>query len=81
MKKVSFSCMLQTVIIIDLEYDAVLYAEARNGRQWLNFAVDRCRFKKRIDDCNDALQNVLNAEHRCKMYKIIKSFNVSELQN
>lgn len=57
---------------IDLEYDAEVYRDARNGQVWINCAVDRCRFNNRINACKDVLQSVLTKEHRQCVLKSIE---------
>lgn len=71
MKKVCFNDLVD-VCNIDLEYDSVVYQRARSGQEWVNCAVDRCRFKDRINRCKIILNKVLDADHRCKMLKMLE---------
>ena len=72
MKTVNFNNVIQVVHIIDLEYDFETYKNARSGQEWLNHAVDRCRFKNRINVCKDILESVFNDDHRSKMLKTLR---------
>jgi hypothetical protein len=49
-----------------------VYLEARRG-QWMQHAVDRCRFKRRIKQTEIELGNTFSDDHRkkivCRLYQ------------
>jgi hypothetical protein len=45
------------------DWPADVYMEARRG-QWMQYAVDRCRFKRRIRQTEILLGNIFSDEHR-----------------
>ena len=71
MKRVSFKNEIHIVYYIDSEYDEELYKDARNGQEWINHALDRSRFKKRINDCKALLNKILSIDHR---QNVVNSF-------
>lgn len=69
MKCVTFNNVI-CMHVIDLEYDSVTYQNARSGQEWINCAIDRSRFRQRINNCEDALEKVFKPHHRSKMLKM-----------
>ena len=50
------------------------YREARKG-QWIQYAIDHHRFKRRIQACETIITPILSHEHREKIYRVIKKDN------
>jgi hypothetical protein len=54
------------------DWPADVYLEARRG-QWMQHAVDRCRFKRRIKQTEIELGNIFSDDHRkkivCRLYQ------------
>ena len=69
MKNVSFKRSLCVVHYIDLKYESEMYKEARNGQVWINHAIDRCRFKNRINTCKNVIDKILADDHRSAVFK------------
>lgn len=65
MKKVRFSDAKDEIhYIICWQY---AYRAARQGT-WMRDYMDKCRFKRRIEEMENVLVDVLNNEHRNKVY-------------
>lgn len=62
---VSFSPEVKVHVMVTY---AFAYKHSRRGIQWMRFAVDRERFKRRIGDSSPVLSAVLDPEHRKKIY-------------
>jgi hypothetical protein len=54
------------------DWPADVYREARR-RQWMQYAADRCRFKRRIRRTEIKLANIFSAEHRNRIiYRLLQ---------
>ena len=58
-----------TIHHIDTTYEPDEYAKARSGDEWMYYAADRCRFKARIRYIQGELNEILNSQHRLKVFK------------
>lgn len=45
------------------------YRQARRGDVWRQSAVDRERFAKRISDCGEKINSILDRDHRNRIYE------------
>lgn len=54
--------------IYNLRTWSYAYGQARKG-VWELEAIDRIRFQRRIDNAHAVLRDILNAEHRLRVYR------------
>lgn len=75
-KKVSFA--IEKPKINYLIVWSFAYRQARNGNQWKMCALDRERFKRRIDKVADVISRILEPSHRNRMKNYINSGSTQE---
>ena len=72
-KSVSFNEECNVIHLLDEEFEN---EEFKNYRKiyWELFAIDRCRFKRRINHTAKVIDPILNKEHRLRVFN--KYFNL-----
>ena len=60
---------VHTMYFIDSFSLAEDYKNARSCQLWVNYAVDRMRFKRRIQLCEEVIKGILDPSHRARVFQ------------